>query len=151
MHETQKQKHETQQEIFSLNDMFVVEWSEQQKCFHVDNYTKSVLKNIDDYVHGKPLHFATIGIMGSEDEAWNLVENLQAERAELTGETLPDEIAGLATFADSVFELVPPKQEPPPFERADSKKQPLASAARNDHFEPTPLGDGRDIIPYKRR
>ena len=70
----------TNSEVKKLDDMFVVEWSEQQGFFHIDKLCKSMTKNIRDYIDRRPLNYVIIGIVSDEDEANDMIDQLEAER-----------------------------------------------------------------------
>ena len=146
MHETQKQTHETQQpEFIDLREMWMVEWSETQGWFHVGQVEEMIGKNIRSYVDGDETDYAIVGLADTQEDAEKLMSLLRKERKAPMPDQLPDEVL----LADSSFEIVEPTAPPPPADQY--KLKPLASAARTNHFKPMSLGDGREIIPLKRR
>lgn len=146
MHETQNKKHETERSKFiELREMFILEWSERQGWFHVGNVEEMIGKNIRSYIDGSRSDYALVGIADTQEDAETLMHLLRNERKAPLPEQLPDEVM----LADSAFQIVSPTAPPPP--AGQYKLKPLASAVRRDHFKPMPLGDGREIIPYKRR
>lgn len=66
--------------IKNLEDMISVEWSERQGCFHFDSLVKAVGQHIDSYIDGVPLDWQMVGIVGSYEEASELVRLIEDER-----------------------------------------------------------------------
>ena len=58
----------------------IVEWCEQQKCFHIDFLDKSLQRNINSFLEEWQAVYVPVAIVSSWDEADAFIADLQRER-----------------------------------------------------------------------
>jgi hypothetical protein len=61
----------------SLDDLWVLEWSETQKCYHKDKLCNSVVKNINSFHCRRPNDYVPIYV-GSDEEVSKASERFHA-------------------------------------------------------------------------
>lgn len=61
--------------------MWVVEWSEVQKEFHIDTLSTAVEASIDDYFLKKASDWRILAIVNTNEEATRLCEKIKEKRA----------------------------------------------------------------------
>jgi hypothetical protein len=61
--------------------LWVVEWSESQKNFHVDFLYLSVENHIEEYLRKVASGWTILAVVNTSDEATQLCEKLKADRA----------------------------------------------------------------------
>lgn len=60
-----------------LDDLWVLEWSERQRCYHVDKLCNSIVKNIDSFRCRRSNDYVPIWV-GSNEEVEKASERFHA-------------------------------------------------------------------------
>ena len=60
--------------------LVIVEWCEEDKCFHYDDLANSLIKNIQAYFEERPIRYAPVAIVNSYDAAIAFTRELEASR-----------------------------------------------------------------------
>lgn len=63
-----------------IEDLYLVEWSDKQQCFHIDKTSKILRNNIHDLLRNQRAEFFTVTISDSYEEATAIVWFLERER-----------------------------------------------------------------------
>ena len=63
-----------------IEDLYLVEWSDQQQCFHVDKTRKILRNNISDLLRNRHSEFFTVAISDNYEEAIAIAKLLERER-----------------------------------------------------------------------
>jgi len=67
-------------ESIGTEEVWVVEWSESQQCFHVDLLDKSLETNTRNYLEGRKTDFVPIGVFATAEEATSYTETMKSQR-----------------------------------------------------------------------
>jgi hypothetical protein len=70
--------------IEECEKLVIVEWCEEDGCFHIDSLAESLLKNIGFYLRRERIRYAPVAIVESDDAAIEFVEGLEAERGRIS-------------------------------------------------------------------
>lgn len=65
-----------------MEQVWVVEWSDSQQCYHIDLLTASVCANIKKHTDNTPTDWVIVGVALSQDKAHELQEGLEVIRSE---------------------------------------------------------------------
>jgi hypothetical protein len=61
-------------------ERYVVNWSEQQKCFHVETEEEMVIRNRDNFDHCTSVDFVPLAFASSSEEASTIVASYREKR-----------------------------------------------------------------------
>jgi hypothetical protein len=67
-------------------NLFVLEWSGKQRCFHVQTLDESVKQNLRCALREKSSDYIIIGLFATRDEVIKATELLRKEKPEVFGE-----------------------------------------------------------------
>lgn len=60
------------------NNLYAVEWSESQKCFHVDDFEKTLTRNLNAFADGTANDYKILSIAEDTKQADQLIQLLKA-------------------------------------------------------------------------
>jgi hypothetical protein len=66
--------------LVPIDDLYLVEWSNEQQCFHVDKTKKILRNNIYALLRNRHADFFTVAISDSYEEAKAMAKLLERER-----------------------------------------------------------------------
>ena len=78
----------------ALNEPLVVEWSEEEKSFHIADLEESLTKNLRAFLDKRPIKYAPLAIVESAEAALEYIEAFEKERPSAATEWL-ERIQGL--------------------------------------------------------
>lgn len=61
----------------SIDDLWVLEWSETQRCYHRTKLCESLKKNLDSFYHRRPNDYVPI-FVGSDEDTGKVSERFHA-------------------------------------------------------------------------
>lgn len=67
-----------------MKNLITVEWSESQKCFHVDDYETTLMNNMDSFVNGGGNDYQILFITDSREAAYDACNTLQVRKRRLS-------------------------------------------------------------------
>lgn len=62
-----------------MKELWTVEWSGSQQCFHVDTLEKTLSQNLQAYAEGRVNDYQILGIVKSQADAHKFADSLKQE------------------------------------------------------------------------
>lgn len=66
--------------MVKLIGTWVVEWSEEQKAFHVETLSNMLFKNTQAFIEKRQIQFVCVGVAQTREEANEIIEKLKQYR-----------------------------------------------------------------------